>query len=85
MKQDLTLKQSKEIPENKSLEASSQSSTLGGQEQKKGARYAKTDLTGHSGDSLKIPKDTLLGIRPCVTPIFGCNMAILVPTGINCI
>ena len=47
MKQDLTLKQSKEIPENKSPEASSQSSTLGRQELKKGARYAKTDLTGH--------------------------------------
>lgn len=63
MKQDLTLKQSKEIPENKSPEASSQSSTLGRQELKKGARYAKTDLTGHSGDSLKIPKDKKKG-RP---------------------
>jgi hypothetical protein len=32
-----------------------------------------------------VARDALLGIRPWTTPIFGCNMAILVATGINCI
>jgi hypothetical protein len=36
----------------KSLEASSKSLTLGGQEQKKGARSVQTGLTGPSGGSV---------------------------------
>ena len=36
----------------KSLEASSKNSTLGGQDQKKGARSVQTSLTGPSGGSV---------------------------------
>jgi hypothetical protein len=64
------LKQSKEILEKKSPEASSKSSTFGRQAQKKGARSAKTDLTdhgtgltGHYGNYVKISKDKKKG-RP---------------------
>ena len=52
------LRQSKEIPAKRSPEASSKSSTLGGQDQKKGTRSVKigltdfeTGLTGPSGSS----------------------------------
>jgi hypothetical protein len=30
-------------------------------------------------------KEALLGIKPWPTPIYDCNMTILVPSGINCI
>ena len=45
--------QVKKVVEKKSPEASSEISTLGGQEQKKGARSVQTGLTGPSGSSRK--------------------------------
>ena len=41
----------------KSFEASSENSTLGGQDQKKGARSVQTGLTGHSESSGKNSKN----------------------------
>ena len=51
-------KQNKKITEKKSLEASSESSRLGGQEKKRGVRSAKTGLTGLTDPSCSSGKNS---------------------------
>jgi len=75
------LRQSKEIPVKKSPESSSKSSTLGGQEQKKGAKSVKTGLTSPTRSPVLGGHEQQKNTKSAQTGLTGCGTGLTGPSG----